>query len=244
MIEHGGIGGRPRVDGHRRVDRHRRVGAGAAVGQDHDLAVARRRGIDDHAAVVDDLALALAIGQAGHAARAVGGHATVVGAEAPAARLGGAAVLAARAVGGHRAHRPFCRRTAREPRQSEDRHERVPGSKQHDFCAQCSPLRGKTSVSRLSVEAVHFGYGPRSVLGEVTFSVEPGSVVALVGPNGAGKSTLLRIAAGILSPLAGRVTVDGRDIALHCPDYDWPSTWPTCPRSSRPRSRSASASWS
>jgi ABC-type multidrug transport system ATPase subunit len=39
--------------------------------------------------------------------------------------------------------------------------------------------------------------------------VEEGSTVALVGPNGAGKSTFLRLAAGLLDPSAGRVTVGG-----------------------------------
>jgi len=45
----------------------------------------------------------------------------------------------------------------------------------------------------------------------VTFSVRPGEHVAVLGANGSGKSTLARLANGLLTPSAGRVTVDGID---------------------------------
>lgn len=52
-------------------------------------------------------------------------------------------------------------------------------------------------------------YGRTRALGPVNLSVGDGEVVALLGPNGAGKSTLLAIAAGLLEPSSGEVTVCG-----------------------------------
>jgi NitT/TauT family transport system ATP-binding protein len=43
-------------------------------------------------------------------------------------------------------------------------------------------------------------------------TVEPGEVVAIIGPNGCGKSTFLRVAAGLLPPTAGSVSLDDRPI--------------------------------
>ena len=47
--------------------------------------------------------------------------------------------------------------------------------------------------------------GSRSVLEDVSFSVDPG-VTAIVGPNGSGKSTLVKLLAGLLEPVAGAIT--------------------------------------
>ncbi|NEA28901.1 ABC transporter ATP-binding protein [Actinomadura bangladeshensis] len=46
-------------------------------------------------------------------------------------------------------------------------------------------------------------------VGDVTFSVARGEFVCIVGPSGAGKTTLLKCLAGLLSPTAGTVEVDG-----------------------------------
>ena len=50
-----------------------------------------------------------------------------------------------------------------------------------------------------------------AVLDGVDLVVRPGEVVGVLGRNGAGKTTLLRIAAGLITPDAGRVSVDGLD---------------------------------
>ena len=47
-------------------------------------------------------------------------------------------------------------------------------------------------------------------LRDVSFRIGPGEAVALIGPSGAGKSTLLRTIAGVFTPDAGGLTVDGR----------------------------------
>ena len=52
-------------------------------------------------------------------------------------------------------------------------------------------------------------YADYTALQGITCGVDAGRTVALVGPNGAGKSTFLRLAAGLLEPSGGRVTVGG-----------------------------------
>lgn len=54
-------------------------------------------------------------------------------------------------------------------------------------------------------------YRKRWALQDCTLDVPEGSVVALVGPNGAGKTTLLHLAAGLLLPTEGTITVFGGD---------------------------------
>lgn len=48
-------------------------------------------------------------------------------------------------------------------------------------------------------------FGPVTVLDDVSLTVDPGSLVAVIGPNGSGKTTLLRIATGLLTPSAGTI---------------------------------------
>lgn len=52
-------------------------------------------------------------------------------------------------------------------------------------------------------------------LQNVTFNAEAGEQIAIIGSNGAGKSTLLKVAAGILKPDSGRVTISGSDPNHH-----------------------------
>lgn len=56
-------------------------------------------------------------------------------------------------------------------------------------------------------------FGERSAVRDLSLSVRPGEVVALVGPNGAGKSTALKAVVGIVQPTEGRVRVNGHDVA-------------------------------
>ncbi|MGI0079181.1 MAG: ABC transporter ATP-binding protein [Nitrososphaerales archaeon] len=50
------------------------------------------------------------------------------------------------------------------------------------------------------------------MLDSVSFSVNYGEVVAVVGPSGSGKSTILQMAAALISPDSGMLTIDGKEI--------------------------------
>jgi branched-chain amino acid transport system ATP-binding protein len=62
----------------------------------------------------------------------------------------------------------------------------------------------------LEVEDVKAGYGEFEALHGVSVRLQEGETLAVIGANGAGKSTLLKVIAGLLSPTAGHVTLDGR----------------------------------
>jgi sulfate transport system ATP-binding protein len=65
---------------------------------------------------------------------------------------------------------------------------------------------------RIDVHAVSKRFGDFDALDDVELEVPEGSLTALLGPSGSGKSTLLRIIAGLESPDAGRVRIDGTDV--------------------------------
>ena len=63
-------------------------------------------------------------------------------------------------------------------------------------------------------EQVDFAYeAPRTVLNEVSFLAEPGTVTALVGSSGSGKSTIIGLLAAFYVPTKGQVLVDGVDLS-------------------------------
>jgi iron(III) transport system ATP-binding protein len=65
----------------------------------------------------------------------------------------------------------------------------------------------------LAFDGVTQRFGEVTALQDVTLSVEPGEIVALLGQSGCGKTTLLRLAAGVERPSAGRVLLEGQDVS-------------------------------
>jgi branched-chain amino acid transport system ATP-binding protein len=64
----------------------------------------------------------------------------------------------------------------------------------------------------LQVSELDVRYGASRALFGVSLEVAPGTVLAVLGVNGAGKSTLARAVSGLVAPVAGSVTFEGRDI--------------------------------
>ncbi|WP_103380864.1 ABC transporter ATP-binding protein [Pseudonocardia dioxanivorans] len=64
----------------------------------------------------------------------------------------------------------------------------------------------------ITVQGLTKRYDDRTVVDDVTFRCEPGTVTGFLGPNGAGKSTTLRILAGLAAPSAGTASIDGRTV--------------------------------
>jgi len=68
------------------------------------------------------------------------------------------------------------------------------------------------SDASVSVESVSRRYGRRWALADVSFTLEPGSVMMLAGRNGSGKSTLLRVLSTAIRPDRGTATIGGFDL--------------------------------
>lgn len=69
----------------------------------------------------------------------------------------------------------------------------------------------------LDISGLISGYGNITVLHELSLSVEPGTVVAVIGPNGHGKTTLLRSISGQTKIHAGQIILDGETITSRTP---------------------------
>lgn len=65
----------------------------------------------------------------------------------------------------------------------------------------------------LIASGLHKAFGSVQALHDISLRVPRGTLTALVGPDGAGKTTLLRLAAGLLAPGAGSLSVLGIDVA-------------------------------
>jgi len=67
-------------------------------------------------------------------------------------------------------------------------------------------------MSDLALNGVTVRRGGRTALADASVAFRGGRLTAVIGPNGAGKSTLLGVAAGLLAPAAGTVTLGGEPL--------------------------------
>lgn len=71
---------------------------------------------------------------------------------------------------------------------------------------------GLEAVGGLQVRNLRKSYKKRLVIRDVSIALGRGEVVALLGPNGSGKTTTFYAIAGLITPEAGQVLIDGRDV--------------------------------
>ncbi|MFY1069056.1 ABC transporter ATP-binding protein [Enterococcus sp. AD013-P3] len=78
-----------------------------------------------------------------------------------------------------------------------------------------TPASAADSISegQIRFEEVDFSYGQSAALQGIDLTLPAGQMTAIVGPSGAGKSTLTNLLPRLYTPTAGRITIDGNDIA-------------------------------
>jgi len=73
-------------------------------------------------------------------------------------------------------------------------------------------------MSILTLENIHKDFGDTEVLSGISLGVAAGEFLTLLGPSGCGKTTTLRIIAGLETPTAGRVFLNGADVTEKPPE--------------------------
>ncbi|KKA63545.1 spermidine/putrescine ABC transporter ATPase [Tatumella morbirosei] len=76
-----------------------------------------------------------------------------------------------------------------------------------------SDIQNISERKQLSVQGLTHSYGGNNAISDISFTIEPGEVVALLGPSGCGKSTVLRAIAGLIQPKSGKIILGNQDLA-------------------------------
>ncbi|MCR4676303.1 MAG: ABC transporter ATP-binding protein/permease [Sphaerochaetaceae bacterium] len=74
----------------------------------------------------------------------------------------------------------------------------------------------KVTDGRVEFDHISFAYPDEpeiEILSDLSFTVEPGQMIALVGPTGAGKTTIVNLLVRFYDPVSGEVRIDGQDIS-------------------------------
>ncbi len=85
----------------------------------------------------------------------------------------------------------------------------------HNHRVPTPPTQASPPLPALRALALSKVYGSVTALDDVSFTVQRGEILGLLGPNGAGKTTTINMVLGVLSATAGKVEIDGIDIAKH-----------------------------
>lgn len=72
---------------------------------------------------------------------------------------------------------------------------------------------------RLVAQGIFAGYDSVPVLHDVSLTVEPGEIVAIVGRNGVGKTTLVKALMGVLPLTGGKIILAGKDVTRRPPSH-------------------------
>jgi branched-chain amino acid transport system ATP-binding protein len=73
-------------------------------------------------------------------------------------------------------------------------------------------------MTAIECDRLIVGYRAEPVVREVSLSVQPGEIVAVLGANGAGKTTLFKTMAGLMQPRSGSVELDGQPLGRQPPE--------------------------
>jgi phospholipid/cholesterol/gamma-HCH transport system ATP-binding protein len=95
--------------------------------------------------------------------------------------------------------------------------------------------RDDRSPVKVDIAGLSKSYGSQSVLSDVSLEIKPGEIFVIMGPSGSGKSVLLRQIAGLETPTAGTVRINGLDPSLQIPGIASP--WPLFSRVARSSTR-------
>ena len=68
-------------------------------------------------------------------------------------------------------------------------------------------------MSEIEIKNLSVGYDKKTILDDISFSLNKGEVTVLLGLNGSGKTTLLKSIAGLLKPFKGSIIVKGKEIS-------------------------------
>jgi ABC-2 type transport system ATP-binding protein len=80
---------------------------------------------------------------------------------------------------------------------------------------QVSPAGTPNGAATISIRNVRKSYGDIVAVDDVDLDLQPGEILGLIGPNGAGKTTLVSMMAGVLTPDAGSIRINGLDFRSH-----------------------------